>query len=114
MRRWFAHAAFGIAMALSTVVVSATAVHADPRDFVLNNGSAFIINEVYVSPSNVTEWGEDVLGRDILLQGESVTITFSRFTEGDCLYDIKVIADTGDEGQLNQVNLCETANVTFN
>ena len=114
MRRWFTHAALGVVMALSTVVVSATAAHADPRDFTLHNGSGVVISEVYVSSSAVTQWEEDVLGRDVLMPGESVTINFSRFTEGDCLYDIKVVADTGGEGQLNQVNLCEVTDVTFN
>ena len=48
------------------------------------------------------------------MPGELVTITFTRFAEVDCLYDIKVVADTGAVGQLNEVNLCEVTNVTFN
>ena len=114
MRRWFTHAALGAMMALTTVAVSATAAHADPRDFTLNNGSGVVIEQVYVSSSAVTSWEEDVLGRDVLMPGESVNITFNRFTAGDCLYDIKVVADTGAEGQMNQVNLCEVTDVTFN
>lgn len=114
MRRWFTHAALGAMMALTAAAVSATAAHADPRDFTLNNGSGFVIEQVYVSSSAIMNWEEDVLGQDVLMPGDSVNITFTRFTDGDCLYDIKVVADTGDEGQLNQVNLCEVTDVTFN
>jgi len=100
-------------LALAVIGVSSTAAFADPRDFELINNTGTDIHEVYVSPSNNTDWGRDILGRDILPDGESVTITFARFSQGDCLYDIKVVTDEGNEGTLGQVNLCETNTVTF-
>jgi len=90
-----------------------TAAYADPRDFELINNTGADIHNVYVSPSNLTDWGPDILGRDILPDGDSVTITFARFSPGNCLYDIKVVTENGDEGTLGQVNLCETDTVTF-
>jgi hypothetical protein len=104
----------GAMLALALVVSSVSTAFADPRDFVLINSTGTILSEVYVSPSNVTDWGDDVLGRDVLMPNETVTITFSKFTPGDCNYDIKVIPDEGAEGQLNQVNLCEMNTVIFN
>ena len=117
MRRWFSVQALGAAFALMLALVSTSAaLAADPRDFVLINNTGQTIHNLYVSPSNQTEWGDDVLGQDILGDGENVTILFpaARFTAGDCLYDIKVVTETGAEGELGQVNLCETHTVTFN
>jgi hypothetical protein len=114
MRRMFFSRVAGAMLALALVVSSVSTAFADPRDFVLINNTGTILSEVYVSPSNVTDWGNDVLGRDVLMPDETVTITFAKFTPGDCYYDIKVITDEGAEGQLNQVNLCETNTVTFN
>ena len=114
MRRMFFSRVAGAMLALALVVSSVSTAFADPRDFVLINSTGTILSEVYVSPSNVTDWGDDVLGRDVLMPDETVTITFSKFTPGDCFYDIKVITDEGAEGQLNQVNLCEANTVTFN
>jgi hypothetical protein len=34
--------------------------------------------ELYVSPDDVDDWEEDVLGRDVLKHNASVDITFSR------------------------------------
>ena len=100
-------------MALALVAFSTSAALADPRDFTLVNSTGTDIHQVYVSPSNLTDWGDDILGQDILPAGASVTIKFARFTAGDCLYDIKVITVEGNEGTLGQVNLCETTTVTF-
>jgi uncharacterized protein (DUF2141 family) len=114
VRRVFFSRMAGAMLALALVVGSFSTAFADPRDFVLINKTGTILHQVYVSPSNITDWGDDVLGRDVLMPEETVTITFSKFTQGDCFYDIKVVTDEGAEGQLNQVNLCETNTVTFN
>jgi hypothetical protein len=114
MRRWFSSQLVGALLALVMVVVSTSTAFADPRDFTLINGTGQIIEQVYVAPSNLDDWGDDILGIDILEAGQSVNISFQRYTEGDCYYDIKVITGSGAEGELNQVNLCETTTVTFN
>ena len=119
MRRWFsrsfAHGVLGVMLALTMVVLStAPAVHADPRDFTLINGSADrTITHVFVSPSTSADWGDDILGRDVLGPGESVDISFQRFTPGSCMYDIKVVTADGGEGELGGVDLCSTNTVTF-
>lgn len=113
MRSWFTGRIAGALLALMMVVVSTSTAFADPRDFTLVNNTGQVITEVYVSPSNLTDWGDDVMGRDILMPGETVDIVFQKFTPGNCLYDIKVITKEGSEGELSQVDLCETHTVTF-
>jgi hypothetical protein len=113
MRRLLAQRLVGVAMALVMVGFSVTAAFADPRDFTLINATGRAIHQVYVGPSNQVDWGDDILGADILPDGATVGIKFQRFTQGDCLYDIKVVTEDGAEGELDQVNLCETDTVTF-
>ncbi len=87
---------------------------ADERDFTLVNGGNTVITHVYVSPSEARDWGDDILGRDVLNPGESVFIYFSRYDAGSCFYDIRVLGRNGaEEGVLNRVNLCATDTVTF-
>ena len=113
MRSWMMGRLAGVVLALMMVVVTTSTAFADPRDFDLINATGQVITEVYVSPSNQTDWGDDVLGRDVLMPDESVQIVFQKFIPGNCLYDIKVITESGAEGELTQVNLCETHTVTF-
>jgi hypothetical protein len=89
---------------------------ADERDFTLINGSASVtIVHVYVSPSSVDNWEEDVLGQDVLLPGDSVNIHFSKFdgAAGQCSYDIRVDGNSGEQGFLWNADLCSTDTVTF-
>jgi hypothetical protein len=99
---------------MTTLAVQTPRALADERDFTLINGGRGVITHVYVSPAESNDWGDDVLGRDVLNPGESVFIYFTRFTAGSCFYDIRVLGDGGaSEAILRAVNLCGTDTVTF-
>ena len=91
----------------------APSIRADERDFTLVNNTSASFNHVFVSPSDVEDWGDDVLGKDVRDAGENVFIYFKRFTPGGCAYDIRVVADDGREGKLLNVDLCSIDTVTF-
>jgi hypothetical protein len=45
-------------------------------DFVLVNKTGYTIENVYVAPSKDRDWGEDIMGKEYLEDGESVEISF--------------------------------------
>jgi hypothetical protein len=105
----------GAVIAASVAIMSISTAFADPRDFQLVNNSGRDINEIYVAQSNLDDWGDNLIpDGKIFPSGNAVPIAFQRYTEGNCYYDIKVITVDGAEGEMNQVNLCETTTVTFN
>jgi hypothetical protein len=115
MHRWLRTKALGAALALTMVALSAATAFADPRDFELINNTGQDIDEIYVGPSNEVDWGDNLIpDGKVFPHGNKVPISFQRFRDGDCLYDIKVVTVNGDEGEMAQVNLCETTTVTFN
>jgi len=56
--------------------VADTSCEAYNLDFLLVNKTGYDISEIYVSPTKMKDWGEDIMGRDILASGESVEISF--------------------------------------
>ena len=78
------------------------------QDFVLLNNTGYTISEVYVSASRTDDWEEDVLGRDVLANGERVEISFPR-GESACKHDLKVVYDDGEEAEWSGFDLCETS-----
>jgi hypothetical protein len=100
-------------LAAALALPLAGVAHADQRDFTLVNNTSAVLTHVYVSPTAVDDWGDDVLGRDVLASGENVFIYFGRFDSGACGYDVKVVSDAGAEGKLMGVDLCATDTVTF-
>lgn len=83
------------------------------QDFVLVNKTGYDISNVYVSPSKSDDWEEDVLGQDMLEDGERVTIRFKRATR-TCKWDLKVVYDDDDSSAIwGNIDLCSVSTVTI-
>ena len=77
-----------------------------PKDkyVVIKNNSDRDIFYLYVSPETSDEWEEDVLGDDVLLAGDEITINLYGYEE--CLFDIKAVYDNEEEEIRWDVNVC--------
>jgi len=78
-------------------------------DFELHNQTGYLIEEVYVSPSNKDDWEEDVLGQDVLENGESVNITFTR--QRQAYWDLKVVFKGGREAVWTKFDLSQITDI---
>jgi hypothetical protein len=105
--------ALSVVSGFALVVLLAQSVFADVRDFRLRNRSDVDIAYVYVSPSAEDDWGDDILGTDILPAGDSIDVTFDPSDDFTCVYDVKVVGTAGEVGYLYKVNLCTVTTVTF-
>jgi hypothetical protein len=84
-------------------------------DFELVNKTGYDISDVYVAPSKEREWGDDVMGKDILPNGESVEISFSR-EETEKLWDVYVTwvgYDSEEDVFWTDLNLSKISKVTL-
>jgi hypothetical protein len=88
-----------LALGLATPALAQTT---DPS-FRLNNRSGTTIMEVYVSSSNVSNWGQDRLGANVLNSGQTLTI---RLPNGQCVNDIKLVFAGGRTLERMRVNTC--------
>ncbi|MEA3013835.1 MAG: hypothetical protein QOD42_2380 [Sphingomonadales bacterium] len=90
----------------------ATPALAAPQDFTIVNHTGHTVLTLNVSETSEDEWGPDILGVDVLANGESAEVTFDRDTDS-CHWDIRVTYDDGDTGDWRNVNLCETSTITL-
>jgi hypothetical protein len=88
------------------------AAWAGQQDFELVNATGADIHQLFISPSNVEEWQEDVLGTGALADGDSATITFDS-GESAALWDIKVVDIEGNELIWAKLNLKKISRVTL-
>jgi hypothetical protein len=89
---------------------SESAEQGGKQDFTLRNRTGVEIHNLYVSPHDKDEWGEDILGRDTLADGESVEIVFSP-KEKAPLWDLKVTDSKGNSIEWESLNLMEISEV---
>lgn len=106
MNRFFALAA-GAAL-----ILPGAAAAQGKQDFQLTNKTGYTIAEVYVAPSASEDWEEDVMGIDVLGNGDQVDITFPA-REKTCIYDLRVVFDDGDDAEWRKFDLCEVSNITL-
>lgn len=109
MRR-FTHAASLAAFGLALILV-ALPVWAGTQDFVLVNDTGGTIERIYISETSNDDWEEDVLGRDILEDGERLDMSFRG--RRACLWDIKAVDEYGDSIEFTAINLCKVSVVVL-
>jgi len=100
------------ALPLAIVLAATAAVSAGDQDFTLINKTGLTVDELYLSPSNDNEWGEDVLGVDTLADGAKADIEFSR-KESECMWDMKIVDEDGDAVIWEDINLCRASEITL-
>ncbi len=82
------------------------------QNFSVVNATGHIVTTLNVSPTSENEWGPDILGRDVLQNGQTAQIVFDR-AETQCNYDIKATYDDGDTTDMRNVNLCTIGTVNL-
>lgn len=85
---------------------------AGQQDFEVKNATGVTVEKIYVSETSKDEWEEDVMGQDVLKDGESVEIKFDRDTEA-CKFDLKAVDEDGDEMIFTGLDLCTISKVTL-
>ncbi|MDO9270232.1 MAG: hypothetical protein Q7T96_14100 [Methylobacter sp.] len=108
MKKWFLVGITAMAISAASSVVLAEA----KQDFTLVNKTGYTIDEVYVSPHSTNDWLDDVLGQDVLGDGENAKIKFHSANE-ICKYDLKVIYDDKEEVEWTDIDLCEEEKITI-
>lgn len=110
LRKWWVPASLA---ALAAVATAAAGFAGDQRDITVENRTGEVIQSLYISPVDVDDWEEDVLGVDVLQDGESVDVAFSGYEEGQCRFDVLAKNEAGDAWLLTDLDLCRIETITI-
>lgn len=105
-------AATAIAIAIPAAFASAQAALAEAVSFELINNSSQDVWYLYVSPSHDSDWGDDLLGEDILFSGESADVVIDDGLT-TCEYDLLAVSGSDDELADYGLDLCEMTSYTI-
>src|SRR5690349_383114 len=105
---------FASVAAVAAIMIFAPAVAgAAPQDFVLDNGTGYDLKNLYISPTAANDWQEDVLGEDVLQNGQTVKIHFPGGRGETCEWDLKVTYNDDTSHEWRDINLCSIETVTI-
>ncbi|MBO6521837.1 MAG: hypothetical protein JJ900_15725 [Rhodospirillales bacterium] len=95
----------GFAVAL-LLVAAAVPVKAEDLQFTLINSTRYVITQMQISPVSAGDWGENILGRDVLLQGETATVTIADGSTA-CAYDMLLTFNDGETIEERNYDFCD-------
>jgi hypothetical protein len=104
------NALFAGMITLALSLTSTAAVAAD--DYAIINETGMEITALHMSPNNQDDWGDDILGQDLLEDGDECGIEFHPDDE-ECAYDIKIVDGDGKGWVVMNIDLCKYTKVTF-
>lgn len=99
--------------AIAFAALSGIAMGQAEQNFTLVNNTGSAVVTLNVSPGGEDRWGPDILGQDVLANGESAEVQFEGSNEETCLWDIRVTYEDGDSGDWRGTDLCEYSTVTL-
>ena len=77
------------------------------------NNTGYDIYFLFVSPSESDEWGDDLLGDDILEDGKTFTYQLPQSLNRTSLYDFGVEDEEGDTYSKYEVKITNNARIVF-
>jgi hypothetical protein len=102
-----------LVIAAALVLTPALGLAADARDIAVINRTGKPVLSLFVSPVDSEEWEEDILGVDVLEDGQTVKISFSGYDDEQCHFDLLATDEDDNEWLLPDVNLCEVVDITI-
>ncbi len=101
-----------LALAAALACLLPLAARAGSQDFSVVNRTGYQIDAIYVSQIGNSRWGGNVMGSAVLLDGETVAISFAR-EEPACHWDLLVQYHDREKITWTDVDLCNVARVAL-
>lgn len=100
-----------LALAAPVLVAVAVPAMADDVQYELVNQTGLTVMEFYTSPASQEQWGDDILGAQVIAAGDSGTVTIADGSD-QCSYDLLFVFEDGQEFQ-DSANVCDMASYTL-
>lgn len=99
------------ALGLSAAAVGSFAQRGS-QDLIIVNKTGVVIAALYATPHNSDDWGEDILGADLLANNDELGIVFSR-KETAQLWDIRIEDSDGAFIEWEKINIRAVSTITL-
>ena len=100
-------------LSASALLLAGLAAPAFAQDvqYQLINDSGLTLMEFYTAPADTGEFGDDILGANVLPAGETGTVGIANASEA-CDRDLRFVFEDGSES-VERANVCDAASFTI-
>lgn len=101
-----------IAWAALIAASLAAPAHAGDEELTIVNRTGYEIAQVHIAPNSTDEWEEDVLGSDVLANGETLVVDMSRSVD-TCNWDVMVVYSDEETTYWRGLDFCEMSRISL-
>lgn len=94
------------------LLLAGSAAQAANRHVDIVNKTGMTMKHFYASSTGTDDWEEDILGRDVIEDGETFDINIDDGS-GACRFDFKAVFDNGKALVRKSINVCEISTFTY-
>jgi hypothetical protein len=80
---------------------------------VVNNTGVTLV-DVYVTPSETNNWGNDILPNDLFENGSTITVTIPADYGTTCMFDMKITDAAGGHVTFTGIDACKLVKLQIN
>jgi hypothetical protein len=104
--------ALGLLAVAGMALLATTVARAGDQDFTLVNKTGVEIHSLHVAPHSGDDWGEDILGKDTLANGDSLEITFGKHDRAHH-WDLRIEDEKGNTLTWENLDLMSISEVVL-
>lgn len=82
--------------------------------FFVTNNTGFTLNNIFVTPNETTNWGNDILPNDLFENGSSVRVDIPADYGSTCLFDMKITDLEGNYITFTGMDACRLHTIILN
>lgn len=101
-----------LVLSMLLLVLFCSCAYASKLDFTLVNNTGYRIDIVNVTPATSDSWEEDIMGKDYLENGQSVSIHFPAKADSK-LWDLQIVYTNGENFFWYDLDLTTVSTVTL-
>lgn len=97
---------------LSLISTKNSSAQALTYDVVNNTGVTLV--DVFVTPSETNNWGNDILPNDLFENGSTITVTIPATFGESCMFDMKITDVAGNYITFTNIDACKLIKLQIN
>lgn len=96
------------------VLFSANKSNAQALTYDVVNNTGFTLVDIYVTPAESSNWGNDILPNSLFENGATVTVTIPADYGTTCMFDMKITDEAGNYVTFSGIDACKLVKLQIN
>lgn len=101
-------------LVVGLTLLSASKSSAQALTFDVVNNTGITLVDVFVTPAETDNWGQDILPQDLFENGSTITVNIPASYGTTCMFDMKITDGAGGSITFTDIDACKLVTLQIN